>query len=242
MLRHWERYATNHTRKRGNTKGVAMNRTRIFGMSMSIALLFACASALAQDGTTTKAQQKKQNIDKMAEETLNRLFATDPKAKTVFDLAYGYAVFTNVKVMFGISGAGGSGVAVVKNTGQRVYMKVGSGGIGIGLGGQKSSIVFLFEDRKTLENFIYNGWQGDAAANAVAGTEGANASTTFTRGVAAYQMTESGLMLKADVSGTKFWVDKKLNKVTPNQTSSTPSSTQQPAVVNITSEPLEPGQ
>ncbi len=199
--------------------------------------------ALAQDGTTSKTQQKRTNIDRIADESLNRLFAQDAKAKTLFDMAYGYAVFTNVKVMFGISGGGGSGVAVVKSTGQRVYMKMGTGGIGLGLGGQKSSVVFLFEDRKTLEDFIYNGWQGDAAANAVAGTEGANANTTFTKGLAIYQLTESGLMLKADVSGTKYWVDKKLNKVSPGDqaaATTTPATSDQPAVVNITSEPLEP--
>lgn len=215
-----------------------MKHIRVTAILLAFALNLS-TMALAQDGTTTKAQQKKQNIDRIAEETLNRLFAQEPKAKTLFDMAYGYAVFTNVKVMFGISGGGGSGVAVVKNTGQRVYMKMGTGGIGIGLGGQKSSIVFLFEDRKTLEDFIYNGWQGDAAANAVAGTEGANANTTFTKGLALYQLTESGLMLKADVSGTKFWVDKKLNKVSPNKPTST-TTTQEPAVVNISSEPLEP--
>lgn len=215
-----------------------MKRIRTVAVLLTIALGLS-ATAMAQDGTKTKAQQKKENIDKIAEETLNRLFAQEPKAKTLFDMAYGYAVFTNVKVMFGISGGGGSGVAVVKSTGQRVYMKMGTGGIGIGLGGQKSSLVFLFEDRKTLENFIYNGWQGDAAANAVAGTEGANVATTFTQGLAIYQLTESGLMLKADVSGTKFWVDKKLNKVSENKTSSA-ATTQPPAVVNVSSEPLEP--
>lgn len=215
-----------------------MTRIRLVAVLMSIALGLS-AAAMADDESKPKTQQKRENIDRIAEETLNRLFAQDPKAKTLFDMAYGYAVFTNVKVIFGISGAGGSGVAVVKNTGQRVYMKVGSAGIGIGLGGQKSSIVFLFEDRKTIENFIYNGWQGDAAANAVAGVEGANAATSFTKGLAIYQLTESGLMLKADVSGTKFWVDKKLNKVEDNKTSSA-TNTQQPAVVNISSEPLEP--
>lgn len=215
-----------------------MKRIRLVAVLMSVALGIS-AAAMGEDGSKSKAQEKKEKIDNIAEETLNRLFAQDPKAKTLFDMAYGYAVFTNVKVIFGISGAGGSGVAVVKNTGQRVYMKVGSAGIGIGLGGQKSSIVFMFEDRKTLENFIYNGWQGDAAANAVAGTEGANVGATFTQGLAVYQLTESGLMLKADVSGTKFWVDKKLNKVEENKTSSA-TNTQPPAVVNVSSEPLEP--
>lgn len=217
-----------------------MKSIRLTAVLLALAL-GASTMALAQDGSTSKSQQKKQNIDRIAEESLNRLFAQEPKAKTLFDMAYGYAVFTNVKVMFGISGGGGSGVAVVKSTGQRVYMKMGTGGIGLGLGGQKSSVIFLFEDRKTLEDFIYNGWQGDAAANAVAGTEGANANTTFTKGLAIYQLTESGLMLKADVSGTKYWVDKKLNKLAPReQASATTTTTQQPAVVNITSEPLDP--
>ncbi len=31
-------------------------------------------------------------------------------------------------------------------------------------------------------------------------------------GLAVYQITDKGLMLNADISGTKFWKDKNLNK------------------------------
>jgi len=215
-----------------------MNRTKLASIFLSLALAISCTSAMAQDGTKSKTQRKKETIDSMAQGALDDLFAKDKHARELYDLSYGYAVFSSVKVMFGVSGGGGSGVAVVKGTGQRVYMKMGTGGLGIGLGGQKSQIIFLFQDRKTVEDFIYNGWQGDASANAVAGTAGANASTSFTKGMVIYQITESGLMLKADAAGTKYWVDKKLNKVSSNQAAASTDSA--PREVTISSEPIEP--
>ena len=196
---------------------------------------------MAQDGAKSKAQRKKEAIDAMAQGALDDLFAKDKHARELYDLSYGYAIFSSVKVMFGVSGGGGSGVAVVKGTGQRVYMKMGTGGLGIGLGGQKAQTIFLFQDRKTLEDFVYNGWQGDASANAVAGTAGANAATSFTKGMVIYQITESGLMLKADAAGTKYWVDKNLNKVkAPAQTSLDATPQAPPQEVTISSEPIDP--
>jgi len=183
-------------------------------MRLAIAtLLVFSAQGAFPDEPETQAAQKIAEIDGMSEETLDRLFSEYPYSKELYELAYGYAVFDNVKVMFGISGGGGKGVAVAKSTGDRIYMKMGSGGIGFGLGGQRYRLVMFFEDRSTFENFVYKGWQGNASANAVAGIAGKNASTGFTQGVVVYKLTESGLMLKADVSATKFKVDKKLNPI-----------------------------
>ncbi len=214
-----------------------MNRTTLASLFLSAALAVSCVSAVAQDGTKSKSQRKRETIDIMAQGALDDLFAKDKHARELYDLSYGYAIFDSVKVMFGVSGGGGSGVAVIKNTGQRVYMKMGTGGLGLGLGGQKAQIIFLFQDRKTVEDFIYNGWQGDASANAVAGTSGANASTSFTKGMTIYQITGSGLMLKADAAATKYWVDKRLNKATPSLATANTSS---PNEVAISSEPIEP--
>lgn len=191
-----------------------MFRTARIGLVLVVLLAVQGAYPNEQDsGYKSKAERKKESIDAMSQETLDRLFATDQHAKTLFDMSFGYAIFDNLKITFGLSGGGGKGVAVVKETGQRIYMKMGTGGIGIGLGGQRSRIVFLFEDQSTFEDFVYHGWQGDASANAVAGTRGENAITSFTQGMVMYQLTESGLMLKADVAGTKYWVDKKLNRL-----------------------------
>ncbi len=159
-----------------------------------------------------KLKAKKDIIDAMAAETLRRLLERSPKAESLYEKAYGYAVFDSLKLALGISGGGGNGVAVRKDTGERIYMKMGTVGIGLGLGGQKYQVVFLFADRATFDNFVNRGWEADATAQAVAGTEGANAKTDFRNGMAVYQLTEAGLMAHVDIAGTRYWKNDKLNR------------------------------
>ena len=83
--------------------------------------------------------------------------------------------------------------------------------INIGLGGQKYQIVFLFQTKERFDAFVDKGWEADASANAVAGPHGKNAEATFRDGMAFYQLTQAGLMLQADIAGTKYWKNKKLN-------------------------------
>jgi lipid-binding SYLF domain-containing protein len=110
-----------------------------------------------------------------------------------------------------LSGGGGVGVAVDKSSGRSTYMKTGSAGLGVGLGGQAYQVVFMFENRDALERFVNKGWQADVSANAAAGTVGKNAPSTFSNGIAVFQITHKGLVAQADISGTKYWKAKKLN-------------------------------
>ena len=146
-----------------------------------------------------------------AKDALSRLFEESPGAKTLYGEAYGYAVFTNFKVSLGFTGGGGRGVAVDKASGKRTYMNMGTGGLNVGLGAQKYQVVFLFQTRQVFESFVEKGWQAETGANAVAGTAGANAGAAFRNGLAVYQLTQGGLMLQADISGTKYWKDSDLN-------------------------------
>jgi lipid-binding SYLF domain-containing protein len=178
-------------------------------------VLFTTPSAVADDDKSSKelkADSQRAKINEVADETLQELFAENPKAKDLYDEAVGWAVFDNTKVAFGISGGGGSGVAVSKETGEKKYMKMGTGGVGLGLGVNKYQIVFLFQDSTTLKNFIDKGWQADAGATASAGKSSAEAKTNFVNGLAIYQLTEKGLMLNADIAGTKYWLNDKLNE------------------------------
>jgi lipid-binding SYLF domain-containing protein len=102
-------------------------------------------------------------------------------------------------------------VAKVKETGDKTYMKMGTAGIGFGLGANKYQVIFLFQDSTTYDNFVNKGWQADAGATASAGTSAAEAKTNFVNGLAIYQMTEKGLMAHADIAGTKYWKNNKLN-------------------------------
>src|SRR2546428_494097 len=116
------------------------------------------------------------------------------------------------KVAILVSGGGGIGVAVDRAKRGRTYMKMGTAGIGVGLGGQSYSLVFLFEDVEAVQKFITKGWQADATATAALWSKGAAAEASFTHGLAVYQLTNKGLMAHLDISGTKYWKHRKLNE------------------------------
>ncbi len=158
------------------------------------------------------AAQQRLEIDKMAAATHEMLFAESPEAKKLYGTAYGCAIFDNLKLAFLVTAGGGKGVAIPKaNPDRRTYMEMGSVGVGIGLGAHKYQVVFLFETKAGFDKFVNEGWSADVAANAVAGTESKNAQAGFVNGIAIYQVTDKGLMLLADISGTKYSKDDELN-------------------------------
>jgi lipid-binding SYLF domain-containing protein len=165
-----------------------------------------------EDWQSLKQESRRMRIDEMADGALEALFKQSIQAQDLFERSYGWAAFDNWKFAFMVSGGGGHGVAINKETDERIYMKMGTGGIGLGIGGQKSQVVFLFATEGTFLNFIENGWQADAGARAAAGTSGVNATTAFVNGIAVFQMTQSGLMANADIAGTKYWKNKNLNQ------------------------------
>ena len=156
-------------------------------------------------------EAKRAKINETANESLQDVFKGSENAKALHKKSYGWAGFDNLKIAWGFSGGGGNGVAVNKKTGARTYMKVGTVGVGLGLGAQKYQVVFLFQDEKTFRNFVDKGWQADATAQAAAGTAGVGGQTGFVNGIAIYQITDKGLMASADIAGTKYWKNKKLN-------------------------------
>jgi lipid-binding SYLF domain-containing protein len=178
-------------------------------------LMFVAPGAVAdEEKTSTELNQdaKRAKINEVAKETLDRLFSENANAKELYDRAIGWAVFDNTKVAVGVSGGGGNGVAVSKTTGKHAYMKMGTVGIGFGLGVNSYQVVFLFQDEVTLRNFIEKGWQADAGATASAGKNAAEVKTNFVNGLAIYQLTDKGLMLNADIAGTKYKLNDKLNE------------------------------
>jgi len=186
------------------------------------AMLVACAIALpvfteeteeeGENWRSLKREAKRQKIAAEADFSLKKVLTTNTKAQDLYDVSFGWAMFSNVKAAFGFSGGGSNGVAINKSTGEHTYMKMGTIGIGFGLGVNKYKVVFLFQDEVTFASFVNKGWQADATASAVAGTAGAEVKTGFVNGIAIYQVTDKGLIAHADVAGTKYWKNKKLNE------------------------------
>jgi lipid-binding SYLF domain-containing protein len=191
---------------------------KIVMRSLGAALLAACVVGIApslqaeeQSWEDLDHASKRAKIDETAEKTLKDVLEGNDKAKELYKDAYGWAGFDNLKIAFGFAGGGGNGVAVNKKTGNRTYMHVGTAGVGLGIGGKKYQVLFLFQDEQTFTNFVEKGWQADAQAGAQAGGSGVAAQTGFVNGIAVYQISDKGLMASADISGTKYWKNDKLN-------------------------------
>ena len=94
-------------------------------------------------------------------------------------------------------------------------MKMGSVRAGVGLGVQDFRAVFIFYDKRVLNNFVEKGWEfgGQADAAAKSGEKGGSgeAAASVSKGMEIYQFTESGLALQATIQGTKYWKEKDLN-------------------------------
>ena len=180
-----------------------MKKRTWIAVAVCLALVASAPAVFAQDGD--KQAKKKGKIDKRSNDVLETVLGESDNAKDLFDKAMGYAVFDNTKVALGISGGGGSGVAVDKASGARTYMKMGTGGVGLGIGVKTYQVIMMFENEKVFKSFIDKGWQGDTQAGAAAGSKGVAVETTFHDGMAVFVRTKKGLMASADVSGTKYW-------------------------------------
>ena len=94
-------------------------------------------------------------------------------------------------------------------------MKMLSGGVGLGLGVKDFRGVFVFTTPKAYRDFVEDGWEAGAHADAIAkaGKEGGaiEGALTVAPGTYLYQLTENGLALEATIQGTKYFKDDDLN-------------------------------
>ncbi|HWI13682.1 MAG TPA: hypothetical protein VNT02_05485, partial [Burkholderiales bacterium] len=147
---------------------MATHRRVIVAIMAGAALLYGCVSS-----PTSGPTDKRVEIQQMRSDTLSDLYRAHPSARARVQQSVGYAVFSNVGVnLILLSAMGGSGVAHDNRSGHDVYMKMISGGIGLGLGVKDFRGVFVFSTRKAYDAFVNSGWEANAQADAAAIAEG----------------------------------------------------------------------
>ena len=153
------------------------------------------------------------------------VFKKSEVVQPFFKNAYGYAVFPTIgKAGFGIGGSYGTGQVYQggKVTGEVSLVK---GSIGWQWGGQAFSQMIFFKDKRAYDEFTSGNFEFDATASAVAitagaqasaGTEGASAGasagpatgaqakTSYHKGMVVFVHTKGGLMYEAAIGGQKF--------------------------------------
>jgi lipid-binding SYLF domain-containing protein len=161
--------------------------------------------------------EKKAKIRKAADETLQDLYKLQPSAQGEIQKAAGYGVFknfgTNVLV---VSTASGAGVATNNQNKQETFMKMISGGAGLGIGVKDFRVIFVFETPKAFNTFLNSGWSGSGQADAAAKAGKSGGARSGAVEVApdtyVYQITKNGLALQLTLQGTKYYKDDDLNK------------------------------
>ena len=157
-------------------------------------------------------------------DTVN-VFKKSEAVQPFFKNAYGYAVFPTIgKAGIGIGGSYGTGQVYQggKVTGEVSLIK---GSIGWQLGGQAFSQMIFFKDKRAYDEFTSGNFEFDATASAVAitagaqakaGTEGASAGasagpatgaqakTSYHKGMVVFTHAKGGLMYEASIGGQKF--------------------------------------
>jgi lipid-binding SYLF domain-containing protein len=185
---------------------------RVFAAIVTVILL-AAGLANAKDSP----DQKRAKTRKMAAQTLQDLYKLQPTAQAAIQKSVGYAVFNNMGTnLLLVSTARGAGVAVNSKSKQETFMKMISGGAGLGVGVKDYRVIFVFENDKALAKFLDSGWSGSAQTDAAAkaGKSGAaySGAVEAAPGVWVYQITKNGLALQLTLQGTKYYKDDDLNK------------------------------
>ena len=190
-----------------------MKRTK-FVMVVIIFAIFCVAGASWVSAESV--QEQREDIMKLADNTLTQLYGMVPGAREAVRDAVGYGVFSDrgLKIFFFGSGLG-KGVVINNATKKATYMVMGQVQAGLGFGNSKFRQVFVFQTHDALNNFINYGFElGAQATGAVQGAgQGGSISGAIpiATGVWVYQITEAGLAAELGITGAKYFKDNELN-------------------------------
>lgn len=171
-------------------------------------VLSGCTTTGNQPATQASAESRRQSIDASVDGTLSRLYQTTPGAHELVAKARGVLVFPSV-VQAGVVIGGEHGDGALRVGGSTAgYYSLSSASVGAQLGVQSKAVVYLFMTQEALDKFRNsNGWSagGDASVAVVkVGANGQIDTTTTTKPVEVFVLTNSGLMGDLSVSSTKI--------------------------------------
>ncbi|BCQ28555.1 hypothetical protein NK8_67450 (plasmid) [Caballeronia sp. NK8] len=174
-------------------------------------------AALAVAGCTTNrnagteqaagAADLHRSIDADVDSALQRLYATVGGSRELVAKASGVLVFPSV-IQAGFVVGAQYGKGALRAGGQTVgYYSTTSGSFGLQAGAQSKALIFLFMTQDALNKFRNsNGWSAGADASVALVRMGANGTidtTTASKPVQAFVLTNAGLMADASLEGTK---------------------------------------
>lgn len=191
-----------------------MQRRRFIAMSgaalaSSAAALTGCTTtAPSTSGTPEANAGRKATIDADVEATLTRLYTTVHGSRELASKARGILVFPSViSAGFWVGGQYGQGALRI---GEQTsgYYSIAAASFGLQIGAQSKAIIMLFMTQEALDKFTSSqGWAAGVDATVAVVTVGANGNidtSTATKPVEAFVLTNAGLMAGVSLEGTKI--------------------------------------
>jgi lipid-binding SYLF domain-containing protein len=179
--------------------------------ALVLSLSLAAGSAVAQSDKAKKQAE----VVAAAQTSLQEFYKAKPELKAMVEKAPGYAVFTTYGLSFLVGGAGGKGVVHDNKTKKNVFMDMAQASAGLQAGIAESKMLIVFDNPKSLTQFVDSGWEVGAGGGAGAAVQGKGASggggSTVVNDSNFFVLTRNGLQAGGAVAGTKFWKDKELN-------------------------------
>lgn len=168
----------------------------------------AMSGCLSPKGITP--DEKRSYTQGVYEETLDMFYAKEPSLEKLVAQSAGHVVFSSIDGQYLLFG-GGNGFGLAVSGSDQTYLKRIELALGFGLGVRSYRTLFVFRDAEAFRWFVDRGWDasGDLAAAFQTGDRGGSVSMAGNprAGMQVWELTDSGVILKAAVTGTKAWRD-----------------------------------
>ncbi len=192
-----------------------MHRRQFFlGTTAALAASGLALAGCTVTGTSQSGESASRNAEKRAtinagiDSTLVRLYNSAAGSRELVANAAGVLVFPSVIAAgFWFGGQYGEGALRVGGQTAGYYSTVG-GSFGLQIGAQSKAIIFVFMTQDALNRFLGSqGWAAGADATVALVKVGANGNidtSTMTKPVEAFVLTNAGLMAGVSLEGTKI--------------------------------------
>ena len=180
-------------------------------------LVIFCAAFVLSGCSTMSADErdnKRSDIDAMAEAAIAGIVERDSKVQTELDASVGYAVANMKLTKVPIIGAGGGeGVLIDKASQQRIYFTVTRLDIGGGWGARSYKVLLVIEEQQILDRLKSGAWEFQAGAEASAGTASAEGSSSdLAQGFTMHVLSDGGASATVTARVIRIKVNKSLTE------------------------------
>ena len=177
----------------------------------ALVLMTACTAFAKKSPEEIRAK-----LDEMSTQVLERMYEKYPSSKSAVENSYAYCTISASGVKWGLVGDDhGRGVAVNKQTDEKIYMKMKEVSLGVNFGAKEYDLLFVIINEESWKRFISGNIKFGTEVSAQA-SDGVNGdtfadATIVANGVWVYQLDKKGLAVELSFKGARISPYRTLN-------------------------------